>query len=310
MHIRTHSVLLALILAGSLGCGNQNALSLKDEAEKQLRPRVFVTNYPLKYFAQRIGSEFVDVQFPMLEEGDPAFWQPDAQAVARYQNADLILINGATYEKWIDSATLPEAKIIDTSAGFRDKFIQIEHAETHSHGPEGEHSHSGTAFTTWIDFDQAAQQAIAIRDALAKMLPDRAAEFDRNLDSLRADLQTLDQGMKEVSERMDGGPLVASHPVYHYWARRYGLNLKSVLWEPDVVPSDDAIAELKKILETNPAKVMIWEGSPDPASVEKLKAVGLGSVVFDPCGNLSEAGTWLDVMRANINSLRDWTQIQ
>ena len=33
-----------------------------------------------------------------------------------YQGADLILLNGATYAKWIDRVTLPASKLVDTSA--------------------------------------------------------------------------------------------------------------------------------------------------------------------------------------------------
>ena len=40
--------------------------------------------------------------FPTPSEGDPAFWQPDAQAVATFQQADLILLNGAGYTLWVN----------------------------------------------------------------------------------------------------------------------------------------------------------------------------------------------------------------
>jgi len=39
----------------------------------------------------------------------------------------------------------------DTSAGFADEIIVIEDGQTHSHGPEGEHSHNVTASVTWLD---------------------------------------------------------------------------------------------------------------------------------------------------------------
>jgi zinc transport system substrate-binding protein len=269
-----------------------------------------VTNYPLQYFAQRIAGNLADVRFPMADDGDPAFWQPDAAAIGRYQSASTILVNGATYEKWLPSATLPEAKIVDTSAGFRDRYIQVEDAVTHSHGPEGEHSHAGTAFTTWLDFQQAEKQAAAVHEALAKIAPDEAATLSKNYDALRADLQKLDQEMREVATKIGDRPLIASHPVYDYWSRAYGLKLESVHWEPDVVPSDEAIADLRKLLESHPAKVMIWEGVPDSASVEKLNELGLASVVFDPCGNLNESGDWLVVMRSNIDALRKWADAQ
>jgi zinc transport system substrate-binding protein len=265
--------------------------------------QVAVSNYPLKYFAERIGGAQVSVLFPVPKDEDPAFWKPTDAEVQHFQQADLILMNGATYSKWADKATLPRSKTIDTSASFKDKFIVIPGAVTHSHGPGGEHSHSGTSFTTWIDFSQAIAQADAVRAAFAKKKPDAAAEFEKNFSALRADIEALDKRLLEAGKKLGNQPVVASHPVYHYFARRYALNLKNVLWEPEEVPTDAQMAELKTLLATHAAKWMIWEGEPAKESVEKIKALGLQSTVFDPCGNVPEKGDWLSMMQSNVANM-------
>jgi zinc transport system substrate-binding protein len=91
--------------------------------------------------------------------------------------------------------------------------------------------------------------------------------------------------------------------VYHYLARRYALNLQALLWEPETVPDDKAIEEFKAILAKHPAKWMIWEGDPAKESVAKLDAIGVKSVVFDPCGNVPDGGDFLSVMKANVEAL-------
>ena len=68
---------------------------------------VYVVNYPLQYFAERIGGEHINVVFPAPANVDPAYWMPDAPTIAAYQQADLILLNGARYAKWINKVTLP-----------------------------------------------------------------------------------------------------------------------------------------------------------------------------------------------------------
>jgi len=263
------------------------------------KPQVVVANYPLQYFAQRIGGNAVDVAFPAPGDEDPAFWQPGDAEIAKFQNADVILMNGATYSKWAEKVTLPQSKLVDTSAAFKAQFIEIKADSTHSHGPGGEHSHSGTAFTTWIDFTQALQQAEAVKNALIKVAPD----VEKNFATLKSDLEALDARLLAVGKRIANAPLVASHPVYHYMARRYALNLKAVLWEPETVPDDKAMEELKSILATHAAKWMLWEGDPAKESVAKLDAIGVKSVVFDPCGNVPESGDFLSVMKANVEAL-------
>jgi zinc transport system substrate-binding protein len=260
---------------------------------------VLVANYPLKYFAQRIGGGAVDVVFPAPPDEDPAFWQPNDAAITQFQNADVILMNGATYSKWAEKVTLPQSKMVDTSAAFKAQYIEIKADSTHSHGPGGEHSHSGIAFTTWIDLVQAIQQAEAVKASLAKY----SSDTEKNFVALKSDLQTLDARLIAVGKRMANTPLIASHPVYHYFARRYTLNLQSVLWEPDVVPDEKAMEEIRVLRLKHPAKWMIWEGEPEKESVAKLEAIGVKSLVFDPCGNVPDGGDFLSVMKANVEML-------
>jgi zinc transport system substrate-binding protein len=300
--------LFVLLLAGAVltACkpspGEQGGAKKADNGRLQ----VHVANYPMAYFTERIGSTEVDVIFSAPADEDPAFWQPTEREIEAMQDADLIVMNGATYSKWAEKVSLPEAKVLDTSASFKKQFIEIKNAVTHSHGKAGEHSHAGTSFTTWIDFQQAIKQADAIREALQKLRPAQVELFALNYDQLKTDLLKLDADMVAVGQKFAGQPVVASHPVYHYFARRYGLNLRDVLWEPEVVPDDAAMENLKKILAEHPAKWMIWEGDPAEESVKKLKAIGVESVVFDPCGNVpdKEKGTWLDVMKANIAGMK------
>ncbi len=291
---------LALLVTG---CGDSpNAGGEADSGNG--KPRVFTVNYPLAYFAERIGGSAIDVVFPAPAEGDPAFWEPDAEAIADFQSADLILRNGATYAKWTATASLPESTQVDTSAAFADRFITIAEATTHSHGTDGEHSHAGTAFTTWLDLGQAIQQADAIREALGGLLPDQATAFDANFANLRADLEALDGDLAFAAQGIGDQPVAASHPVYQYLARRYGLKIRSLLWEPEVVPDEATMKDLQELLEKHPAKFMLWEGDPAPESVAKLDAIGVGSVVFDPCGNRpAEGEDFLSVMRGNIDRL-------
>ena len=273
-------------------------------ADCQAQPTVYTVNYPLQYFAERIGGEQVSVVFPTPADVDPAFWSPDVETIASFQAADLILLNGATYAKWLKTASLPKSRSIDTSRRFEADYIAVAETGTHSHGPTGEHSHGGTAFTTWLDLRQAVQQAQAVREGLSRLLPAHRDSFEERYAELERDLLTLDDQLQAIAEGAPGRPLLASHPVYQYLARRYGLNLESVLWEPDTVPDDAQWRELQAILDGHAAGWMLWEGQPLPEAVERLEALGVRSLVFDPCGNRPEEGDFLSVMRENAAQLR------
>ncbi len=264
---------------------------------------VYVVNYPLQYFAERIGGENVQVEFPAPPDADPAFWSPDIETVAAYQGADLIFLNGANYAKWVDKVTLPPTKLVDTSESFRDRLIIVEGAVTHSHGPGGDHSHGEAAFTTWLDPTLAIEQARIIQKALASARPDASAAFQQGLDSLEADLNSLDESFRGLATDLKGIPLVSSHPVYQYLARAYELNLESVHFEPDEHPDEAGWRSLKNILAEHSARFMLWEGEPLTETAEKLRELGVESVVFDPCGNRPTEGDFLMVMESNLTHL-------
>ncbi|MCZ6573039.1 MAG: metal ABC transporter substrate-binding protein [Planctomycetota bacterium] len=265
---------------------------------------VYTVNYPLQYFAQRIGGEHIALTFPAPRDGDPAFWKPDLAAIARYQQADLILLNGAGYAKWVDKVSLPVSRLVDTSAAVRERYLRIEGALTHGHGPDGAHAHEGTAFTTWLDLGIAVEQARAVKAALVRAAPQHAGEFEAGFEALAKDLQRVERLTSVAVGAQPGRAVVVSHPVYQYLAQRYHLNLKSVHWEPDVLPGAEAWAELKQLLADHPARWMIWEEEPLAETVAQLQALGVHSVVVDPCGNASEQGDFLDVMKKNLAALR------
>ena len=128
--------------------------------------------------------------------------------------------------------------------------------------------------------------------------------FQKNYQKLEHDLLKLDQDLKTLISKDPSRPLVVSHPVYDYFARRYGLNIKSVHWEPDEIPTNEQMIELNNIMKEHPAKWMIWEGEPMKKSAERLREIGVDSLVFDPCGNIPDQGDFLSVMRHNVENLK------
>ena len=265
--------------------------------------RIYTVNYPLQYFAQRITGAHAEVVFPAPADVDPAFWQPDIETILEYQQADLVLLNGAGYARWVKNVSLPTSRLVNTSAGFSDAYIEIETTTTHSHGPGGDHSHAGTAFTTWLDFTQAVEQARAIKAALVKRRPDQAEAFEQNFNLLAQELRELDTDLRATLENVNA-PILASHPVYQYLARAYTLNIRSVTWEPDEVPPDEEWGAQQALLNDHLAHIMLWEDSPEPETVSRLQTLGIEVVVFSPAAKPPEVGNFLSIMQDNLEQIR------
>jgi zinc transport system substrate-binding protein len=291
---------LSILLAG---CSGETEEGVGGQPKGSGRPVVYASNYPLKYFAERISAPLVDVRLRVPAGEDPAFWKPTPEDVQALQQADLVVLNGASYESWLKNVSLPTSRLVDTSEGFREQFIAQEEATTHSHGLDGEHQHSATAFTTWLDLALAVEQARAIKDAFSRRWPEHKGQFGAQFQKLAQELEALDAEIKEIVKGAPSVAVVFSHPVYQYLARRYGLNGRSVHWEPHEMPSDSMWQEFTTLLRSHPAKWMIWEDEPMEDTVKRLHDLGVASIVFDPCGNTPEKGDLLDVMRRNIRDL-------
>ena len=282
----------------------QTAATEDRTSGSESRLRVLTVNYPLAYFAGRIGGEEVDVRYPGPEDEDPAYWRPTPEQIAEFQAADLVLLNGAGYAAWAQQASLPPSRLVNTTTAVADRYIREEETVVHAHGPEGEHEHGKLAFTTWLDPTIALEQARAIRDALLVLRPGVSAGFEARFEALEGDLLDLDASFSRAAEGLVGRPVLGSHPVYQYLAARYGLDMRSVHFEPDEVPGAGAWAELDRLLAERPAGVMIWEAEPLPEVATRLvDDYGIRSLVLSPCANGCDDDDYMAIMRENAQRL-------
>ena len=287
------------------GCENSQTKQSDSTTDEHLK--VFAVNYPLLYFAERIGGEYVDLIYPIPGDVDPAYWVPN-DALEEIQKADLILSNGADYAKWMEKVSLPSSKLVNTSKASKDKYIKFEIGDTHSHGADGKHVHYGYAFTTWLDFKIALDQAEAVKNALIDKRPKHKAVFQSNFDALKIDLLELDRRMQLAAENLPDIAVFASHPVYQYLGQAYGIEIVSEHWEPGVEPSEKQWSEFEHNLDHHPANLMLWEGVPSAETVQKLNGVIVTSVLFNPCGNTPQSGDFISVMKQNLKNLEKYIE--
>ncbi len=74
----TLSVLVTLLLMS--GCAEQESRQV--DVQTGSKPVVYVSNYPLHYFIERIAGDLIDIRFPVGLSGDPALWKPGAEDIA------------------------------------------------------------------------------------------------------------------------------------------------------------------------------------------------------------------------------------
>ena len=304
MLLRILLIVVVLLVAACDG-GDGRERGDNADAAKNESATVVASNYPLYFFAIRIAEGVADAPEIILPDidGDPASWIPTPQQVQVLQSADVILLNGAGAESWPDLVSLDRRRLVDTSASIEDRLIPLEGSALHQHGPEGEHSHQGTAFTPWLDLNLAVQQSRAITETFVMLVPAGESRFRGNLVKLEQELVELDSRLADVFARLDGRPVLFSHPVYQYLERRYSINGESVHWEPDETPSTSDWIALQQLRQSHPASIMVWEDEPLSATRARLADAGIVSVSFRPVANSPIEGDYLSVMHSNAGQL-------
>ena len=265
--------------------------------------RIASVNYPLHFFATKIGGSKVDAIYPIPTDVDPPYWEPAAEDISLYQEADLIILNGAGYAKWVDKVSLPPSKMFNTSLPFKDNYIELDEGQSHSHGPEGEHEHKGFAFTTWLNFKCAKIQAEEIKKALINLMPENKNIFEENYSVLAKEIDDLDMSMDKVAVFLEEKVILTSHPVYQYLSSGYGLSTESFHWEPDEMPDEFMWDNFDSRQSKLKANIMLWEDDPPPEVKQELLERGIQVVVFNPGANTPAKGDFLNLMKTNIVNL-------
>lgn len=298
-------ILGVMVLLAACGAENPPASDGAPSGTESQKALVVTSNYPLFFFARQV-SEGIDaapeIIFPDID-GDPAFWIPSAEQIQLLQSADAVILNGAGAESWLNLISIDRRRLVDTSVSIKDRLIPLEDSVQHQHGPEGEHSHQGTAFTTWLNPQLAIAQARSVTDTLIELAPSGETDFRNNLAKLEQTLAQLDAQFTAVFVKLDGQPVLFSHPVYQYLQRRYEIDGQSMHWEPGQEPTTSAWIALQQITAAHPAQIMIWEDEPLPSTAERLNNGGIVSTQFHTAANTPDQGDYLSVMRGNAERL-------
>lgn len=301
----TRSMLAPAALLFSLlsGCGEPDAPELES------RPLVVATSFhPSASFARRIAGELAEVHCLLPAGEDPEHWQPDAETLASFARADLVLLNGAGFEPWAATASLPRSRVLELSAPLRSSLIEREET-THRHGDGDEHAHGAVDPHTWLDPENARVQARALSSALERLRPQHAETFRANLTELEAELEALAQRWRALAPRVARAAMYCAHPAYDYLGKRHGFELHDLELDPDQELEEGELERIGALLDSRAPRILLWESEPLLDTAELLRErFQIESVVYSPGASASEeeleAGLdHLEIQRQNLERL-------
>lgn len=260
-------------------------------------------SFPAHWLVQRVGGEHVQLR-PILPVGEDApHWQPEAELIAGLAEADLIVANGAGFEAWVATATLPADKLVLTATSV--DTINLASA-THSHGTAGEHSHGEIDPHTWSSPADYAEQARTLATALGQADPEHAPAYAEAADALAGELQQISEAYAEAFSRAGDSVFAANHPAYNYLARELEVDIHSFDYDPGQVPSDEQLAAFTAWAAEAEAPILLWEAVPS-SEVKAAFPSGVRHVWLDPLEQPVRGGDYdyLAQVRTNIAAVGD-----
>ena len=292
-----------LILAAVLSL---TACSPKERAGGKIE--ITATLFPQYDFARQIGGDKADVTLLLPAGQEAHLYDPSPQDMSKIASSDIFIYTGEMMEGWaadIASSVGGGVKIVDASSGA--SFIE-DSGDDHDH----EHSQSGASDPhIWLDFDNAKIMCDNIYSALVEVSPENESYFKENLDSLKAELDTLDSDFASLASSSDKTIVFGGRFALGYLTHRYNIKYVSAYAScgAEAEPSVRDIQTLTDFVKDNNIKAVYCEEFSDP-KVARIIADGRAEVlVLHSAHNTSlserESGaTFVSIMRQNLENLR------
>ncbi|PYF09127.1 metal ABC transporter solute-binding protein, Zn/Mn family [Ureibacillus chungkukjangi] len=247
----SYLLLIAALFLGLTACNststtNNEAATTKKDADTI---NVYTTVYPLSYFAERIGGEYVNVTSIYPPGTNEHTFEPTQKDMMALADADLFFYIGLGLEGFVENAknTLKNenVKLVATSDAISDDQLQASAEEEHAHEDEGHeehdhdhegdgheedeeeghegHNHGETDPHLWLSPTLSQDLARAVKDELVAALPEQEQLLNENYDQLISDLESLDQEFEKMASKATSKTFFVSHASFGYIAQQYGL---------------------------------------------------------------------------------------
>ncbi len=253
-----------------------------------------------KDMAANIAGDKINLQSIVPIGGDPHLHTPTPRDARIVSAADLVLINGMTFEGWIK-------ELIDNS-GTKGKTILITEGVTPIQSSVYKNSSDPHA---WMNAANGLVYIENIKDALVAADPANEAFYTTNYNSYKTELEkahaTIKQQVSTIpSERRI---LVTSHDAFSYFGKAYGLSVEPIIGvstEADVQTAD--MVRVAKVIKENNVPAVFVESTINPKILQQIAKdndVEIGGELYaDSLGEPgSEGDTYLGMLLHNAQTI-------
>lgn len=206
--------------------------------------RVVAATYPIYTLASAVSAGADGVDVSRLNTGQVSCLHDYTLTVAdmrRLEQADLILLNGAGLEEFLDEVLEQlDSPMVDCSAEIELLEADEDGHHDHEHGHDHDEEYDPHY---WMDPRNAIKMVEAITQGLSSADPEHAALYLANAQAVCDALQNAYSEWAESLNGLSHPYLITFHDGFRYFANAFGLDLLFAMEE-----EDGATASAKDIL--------------------------------------------------------------
>ncbi|MFD1928530.1 metal ABC transporter solute-binding protein, Zn/Mn family [Sporosarcina siberiensis] len=286
-------LVLSLTLIFILTACTTNNPKSEEIGDKKLN--IYTTVFPLQYFAKRIGGDHVDVKSVYPTGADEHTFDPTQKEMIALADADLFFYIGLGLEGFVENAenTLKNehVKMVATSAAITEDMLSENHDHDDNEDSEEHHSHDNGALDphVWMSPILSDALAFSIKESLIELIPEHAAEIEKNFEEVRNDLLDLDRAFIDMAFNAKTKTFFVSHAAFGYIADTYGLEQVAIAGlNSQSEPSQKQLAALVEYGEKNNVEYVLFEQNVSSKLTDVIrKEIGADSLMLHNLGVLT-----------------------
>lgn len=265
-----------------------------------------------------IGGEHISLVVLVPPGADEHGYQSAPQDVVKVAQADLVFMNGAGLEQFIEKLMQEAAsgtggdKLVTVSQG-----VQL--LEGPGHMDEGEAPHAGEEDAheedgdphVWMDPNNVLLWVDNIEKALSAADPSHSADYRQNAEAYRQQLRELDAWIGEQVSQVppERRKLVTDHTIFTYFASRYGFEQVGAVvpgYSTMTSPSAQELAALETAIRDLGVPAVFVGNTVNPALAKQVAQDTDTRLIPILTGSLAEEGagaTYIEYMRYNVGQI-------
>lgn len=303
-----------------IGCNN-NVDSNKTTESDTLN--IVTSFYPLYISTINITKDIPNVTVTNMTKAQTGClhdYQLTPQDLKTLENADILVVNGAGMESFLDDVISqhPNLQIVDATKGLTlledNTHSHDDHEHDHNHDDEhtedDDHDHEYNAHV-WVSVTGNIDEVKNISSQLEELNPENKEAYESNTNTYVAKLEDLKTEMHEELDNLPNRDIITFHEAFPYFAEEFNLNIAGVIEiEPDSEPSAKEIEEVINTIRTKNIKSLFTEPQYS-AKVAETIATETGSTIYelDPIvtgdSNPDAYDDYINKMKKNLDVLKE-----